>query len=139
MASVGTPSEAQLGNAFDLIEQRLRPDAILVYGSLVAGRLTPDSDIDIALLLGRRLLDAFELSRLRTDLEALLGRSVDLVNLDTASPILAMEVLRRYRIGRARRRDAVDELVARTLTAYFDLKRVRRPIEDAIRQRALAR
>lgn len=136
MAQASTPTESQLRAAFDLIEQRVAPDAILLYGSLAADRLGAESDVDVGLLLGRRRIDPFELARLRTDVEALLGRDVDLVNLDTASPILAMEVLRLHRVARARRGDAIEDLVARTLTAYFDLKRVRKPIEDAIRQRA---
>lgn len=117
-----------------LIEQRLDPAAILLYGSLASGRLRPDSDVDIALLLGNGAVDLFELARLRTDVEAIIGRDVDLVVLDSVSPILAMEVVRCHQIARNRRPDLLHRFTVRTLGAYFDLKRVRQPIEEALQR-----
>jgi hypothetical protein len=57
---------------------------------------------------------------------------VDLVVLDSASPILAMEVLRSHRFLSQRNPQRWQRFVLRTLGAYFDLKRVRQPIEAAI-------
>lgn len=116
------------------IEQQLHPASILLYGSLVSGRLGPHSNVDIAVLLGDGAADPFELARLRTDLEAIIGRDVDLVVLDSASPIIAMEVVRQHRIVRNRRPDLLHGFVVKTLGAYFDLKRVRRPIEESLQR-----
>jgi predicted nucleotidyltransferase len=137
MTRDAAPSEAQLLAALDLIEARLQPEAILIYGSLAGGRLSASSDVDLGLLLGHREVDPFSLAQLRVDLEAVLAREVDLVNLDHVSPILAMQVLRRHRVARLRSPAAFDAFIARTTTAYADLKRTRRPIEDAMRQRAV--
>jgi len=54
------------------------------------------------------------------------------VNLDDASPILRMQVLK-YGI-RVYTRDVrrVNEFFVRTINEYDDLKRVRKPIEDNI-------
>lgn len=118
----------------DLIDRRVQPAAILLYGSAATGRTHASSDVDLALLVGGALPDAFALAALRVDLAALLGRDVDVVLLDTASPILAMEVLRHHRPLTNRRPALLDQFLAKTLSAYFDLKRVRRPIEAMLLQ-----
>lgn len=128
-------SDAQLQDALTLIERRLQPAAILLYGSAASGQLRPDSDIDIGVLLDGPA-DPFELAALRTDAEALLGRDVDLVVLDIASPILAMEVLRQHRVMVNHRPQLLENFIIKTLGAYFDLKRVRQPIEAALLRRS---
>jgi len=132
MEYAGTLSDSQLPEAIALIDRCLRPAAILLYGSAASGRLQRDSDIDIAVLIGGRPADPFDLAALRTDVEAVLGRNLDLVVLDTASPILAMEVLRQRRVMVNHRPQVLEDFVVKTLGAYFDLKQVRRPIEEAI-------
>lgn len=115
---------------------RLHPAALLLFGSVASESMRPDSDVDLALLLGGPCPDAFALRSLGTDLEAVLGREVDLMILDTASPVHAMEVLRQHRVLVNHRPEVLENFVVRKLGAYFDLKRVRRPIEDAILQRS---
>lgn len=69
--------------------QRLRPqilaaaaangaDSVRVFGSVARGEETPESDVDFLVQLrpGRTLLD---LTRLEMELEALLGRRVDVL------------------------------------------------------------
>ncbi len=132
MNDAAPPTAAQLDEVVAVIDRRLRPAAILLYGSAATGQLRPDSDVDIAVLLGRRSADPFELAALRTDIEARLGRDVDLVALETASPILAMEVLRQHRILVNNQPQLLENFIVKTLGAYFDLKQVRQPIEEAI-------
>lgn len=118
----------------DLIERRLRPAAVLVFGSGAAGRLHASSDVDLAVLAGGPPPDAFRVASLRVELAALLQREVDVVILDAASPVLAMEVLRHHRVLRNRQPEVLERFIVRTLSAYFDLKQVRRPIEAALLQ-----
>ena len=119
-----------------LIDSRLHPAATLVYGSAASGRLDAQSDLDIGVLLGRReMIDWQTLGKRRTDLEAFAQCAGDLVILDTASPILSMEVLRNHRVLSMPRPEAFHDFFARTLTDYFDLKRIRRPIEEALLKR----
>jgi predicted nucleotidyltransferase len=124
--------DTTLAAALSLLEERYQPLAVLLFGSHASGLEKPDSDVDLGLLLGRAAPDAFSLARTQTDLEEVLGKSVDLVVLDTASPILRMEALRRHRILVQKDPERFEQFVVRTLGEYFDLKRVREPIERAL-------
>ncbi len=134
MGQVVPPLASGLDDAVALIGRRFAPAAILLYGSAARGELRRDSDIDIGILFGSQPPDAFELASTRTDVEARVGRDVDLVVLDTASPILSMEVLREHRVLLNRAPEIMESFIVKTLGAYFDLKRVRRPIEEALRR-----
>ncbi len=123
----------QLEDVVGRLERRWEPAAILLYGSAAQARLRPESDIDIAVLCDEHVPDAFEVASLRTDLESILGRTVDLVILNSCSPILAMEVLRQHRALRVRAPEMLERFTVNTLGAYFDLKRTRQPIEEALR------
>lgn len=115
------------------IERRLHPAAVLVFGSSVAGTTTPASDVDIALLLDRPGVDdASDVGAVASDIEETVGRDVDLVVLDRASPVIVMEVLRGGRLVRCAKPDALERFTVRTLTDYADLKITRRPIEERL-------
>jgi predicted nucleotidyltransferase len=124
--------EQVLQSAAECLEARFRPAAILLYGSHAAGRDGSTSDVDLALVMGSTTIEPFALAAARTDLEEVLGRPVDLAVLDSASPILRMEVLRSGRILRKPDPERFETFVVRALGAYFDLKRVRAPIERAL-------
>jgi predicted nucleotidyltransferase len=137
MAQNISVDEVRLEQAVRAIDDRFEPAAILLYGTAATGKLRAGSDIDLAVLVGGSNPDPFETASLRTDLEALIGRAVDVVILDSASPILAMEVLRSHRLLLVRQADLLDRFVVKTLGAYFDLKRTRQPIEEALRRSAM--
>lgn len=124
--------EESLSRAVALLEERFAPAAILLYGSRAAGRAGPASDVDLAILAGERNVDPFEVARTKTDLEDLLHAPVDLVVLDGASPVLRMEVLRCSRVLRKSDPERFEAFVVRTTGEYFDLKKVREPIERAL-------
>ena len=105
--------------------------AAYLFGSATRGRLTTESDIDIALLFAEPP-DALRVLDMREDLTTLLGRQADLVNLNQASPILGMQVLRNGEIVFERSARAARQFRVRTIFAYFDLKQVRKPIEEAL-------
>lgn len=129
----------RLGEAVAVIERCLHPAAIFLFGSAARGELRSDSDVDIAILTGGPPVDPFRVAGLKTDVEAVLGRAVDLAVLDDASPILCMEVLREHRLLVNHNAGLLQRFVVKTLGAYFDLKRTRRPIEDALRAQAQSR
>lgn len=121
----------QVERIAEMLDARFGLDALWVFGSVASETATAGSDVDLAALLGRRpaplaLLDA------RAEVAALLGRDVDLVDLGRASPVLAMQVLRRGRLlvdrGPARRRRFVAGVPGR----YEDLKLQRRATEAAL-------
>jgi predicted nucleotidyltransferase len=113
-----------------------QPDVLAGYlfGSAVRERLTPESDIDIALLFSQPP-EALRLVDMQEDLTTLLGRQAHLVNLKQASAVLGMQVLRSGEIVFERSPRATREFQVGTMFAYFDLKRVRKPIEEALLSR----
>lgn len=93
-----TDTEKQLRDYFSTRP----PDSVAVYlcGSEGRGTAGPDSDVDLAVLYAKRppsTLDSLHLA-LEADLERLLGRSIEVVVLNTASADLAHRVLRDGRL-----------------------------------------
>lgn len=104
--------------------------AVYLFGSAAQGRMNRFSDIDVAVLYRRNQTP--DLRRQLADQETLserLNRTVDLVNLNTASPILGRQVLKNGRLLLNQDPSAVNNYFVQTLNAYFDLKRSRREIE----------
>lgn len=134
-AGMAPEPDSRMAGAVRLLEQQLHPAAIVLFGSRAGGTVRPDSDFDLGVLCGRPAPDAFTVAGLETELEDVLRGAVDLVMLDSASPILAMEVLRSHRVLAMHDPEAFETFTVRTLMAYFDLKRVREPIERAILSR----
>ncbi len=65
---------------------------IYLFGSRAAGTHRPDSDVDIA-FLSTRTVDPLQRFELANRLSDQLGNEVDLVDLSTASTVLAKEVV----------------------------------------------
>ena len=124
--------DASLERAIAMLEERFSPAAIVLFGSRARGTQRRASDFDLAILVGTTSLDALAVAATKTDLEAMLHRDADLIVLDGASPILAMEILRNHRVLRCGDAEAWERFMVHTLGAYFDLKRVREPIERAL-------
>lgn len=118
------------------LDRRVGLDALWVYGSVARGTDTAGSDVDLAALFARRPAAA-ELLSLPGDLAVLAGRDVDLVDLDTASPVIAMQVLREGRLLAdvvPRRRIA---FVSGLTSRYEDLRRLRQGSEAALLKRVV--
>ena len=105
--------------------------AAYLFGSAVQNRLTADSDVDVGLLF-ETSPNGIQLLELQEDLTTVLKRQADLVDLNHVSPILGMQVLKHGEIVFERSERAVREFQVRTMFAYFDLKQVRKPIEEAL-------
>jgi predicted nucleotidyltransferase len=109
-------------------------DALFVYGSEAADRARADSDLDLAVRAPRPVEPA-DLLEIRAELSRQLGREVDLVDLAAASPILAMQVVRKGRLVVDAHPTRPAELQARIFSQYADLKRVRAEAESALLER----
>lgn len=121
--------------ALDSCEQRFAQEAsilgVWLLGSAASGRLREDSDVDFAVLYRENSHFAFEEhGRLASDLEAILGRPVDLGRLTTRNLIYAYEAIRQgklvYELGPGEANDFAERVAA----LYFDLKRDRKVVED---------
>jgi len=100
---------------------------VFLFGSAARGFSTDESDVDIAIMF-ERVPDLFELNDLREQLSRCAGKEVDLITLNTASPIIKMQVLRYGLLIKKDERDYNDFFVS-TVREYSDLKYVRKEIE----------
>lgn len=128
------PQQGPLAEATRRIVEVLDPAAVLLFGSRATGRGGAASDHDLAVLVAGDQPDWATVRRLQLDLEEILGSDVDLVVLDDASPIIAMQVLREGRLLACRDAQALENLTVRMLTDYADLKIQRAPIERRLLQ-----
>ena len=108
-------------------------DSIAVYrfGSSVAGSTHSGSDVDVA-VLGPRTLGATERFDLQERVAASLGRDVDLVDLQSASTVMAMQVVSTGEVlfdGVPESRGAFEDL---TFSSYARLNEERRGILERI-------
>lgn len=127
-------AEDDLQTALDLLDRRFGLDTLWLFGSEAQKRARPDSDIDLAALFHRRP-GALEIFDTRADLAEILHRDVDLVDLDQASPILGMQVLRHGRLlvdRNLRRRYA---FFSKTVSMYEDIQIIRRNAERLLFER----
>jgi len=119
-----------------LLDERFGLDTLWLFGSEAQGRARADSDVDLAVLFRSRPT-VLELLDAKADVALAIGREVDLVDLGRASPILVMQVLKTGRLlfdfNPARR----ISFVARAPGLYEDIKRIRRPAEQALIRRFL--
>ncbi len=99
--------------------------AAYIFGSVAQGRARPDSDIDVGVLLGRRLPEARAL-RYRLTLAGELGAAlhrndVQLVILNDATPLLAQRALSRGVLVFQRSRAARVRFHVATARRYEDM------------------
>jgi uncharacterized protein len=104
---------------------RAEVQAAYIFGSMASGRARPDSDIDIAVLVDRRVRSVQSLNyrlKLLADLGAALHRTdVDLVILNQATPLLAHRILSRGKLIFERSASARIRFQVGTASRYLDL------------------
>lgn len=111
--------------------------ALYLFGSSVIGGEHPGSDVDIAILLApEEAVQAgnMGMSDLRFDLEDVLGKTVDLINLRTASTDLRKEIIttgKRIHTGDER---GAEEFEVLTISLYQKLNEERGEILDEFRR-----
>jgi predicted nucleotidyltransferase len=112
--------------------------AAYIFGSVAQGRARPDSDIDVGVLLGRRLPDARALRyrlTLADELGAALHRNdVQLVILNDAPPLLAQRVLSQGVLVFQRSRAARVRFHVATAQRYDDMVPTMERYVDRLKQ-----
>ena len=103
----------------------------LVFGSFGTGRFGPESNVDLAVRFPTPL-PRTEFFDLLHRLSEIAGRKVDLVDLGSADPIIAMQALRHGRPLLVRDRAAFETFRMTTPSRYFDWKLSRRPVEERL-------
>lgn len=104
-----------------------RPAAIYFFGSAATGRERPDSDLDLAFLPSAPVepLARFEASQALADG---LRREVDLVDLSTATTVMAKEVIRTGILISESMPALRHDFEMRTLSDYARLNEERQPV-----------
>lgn len=130
------PVETSLREVIALLDRRFGLDCLILFGSEARGGAGPGSDLDLAALFRTRPAEA-ALFEARAELERLVGRAVDLVDLQRASPILALQVLRDGRCIHGTESSGLAAFRATLPGRYEDLKRVRAAAEAALVERVV--
>jgi predicted nucleotidyltransferase len=116
-------------------EQRSEPIvAAYLYGSEARGTAGPNSDIDVAILFGKRPAGTLSAQPygIEDELRGLVRRPVQVIALDTAPPDLAHRVLRDGLLLHERDRATRIRFEVAARNAYFDVK----PFLDRYRRTA---
>jgi len=107
-----------------------------LFGSFAENRATEESDVDVAFLCdAKKIPTGLILMAWKEALSDKLKRAVDIVCLNTASPILGVQVMQNGKDIFVKDALAYDLYRARLLLEYAELKKVRKPMEDAILKR----
>jgi len=102
-----------------------------MFGSFVEGRLTNESDVDIALLFEKEP-DLPTLVSIMNGITDITDRKVDIVVLNYASPIIRMQVLKRGRLLKKTNDKIYNDFFLRAVKEYDELKIVRKAQEENI-------
>jgi uncharacterized protein len=107
---------------------------VFLFGSTATGRSRRKSDVDIAILFKPPpgVDQSEDISDMAGRLSVLLGKEVDLVQLDRASPVLKMQVLKNGVLVYASDKRHFYQFQMDTINQYDDLKRVREECEKSI-------
>jgi predicted nucleotidyltransferase len=105
----------------------LEPAVVYLFGSFGTSRQHPGSDLDLA-ILAVAPLDPVSLFRLGGEISTALNREVDLIDLSTASTVMAKEVLRTGERLFTADLNVAREFEMRALSDYARPNEERRPI-----------
>jgi predicted nucleotidyltransferase len=118
---------------FDSLEGIVSVD---LFGSYAQNRQTEMSDVDIAVLWERNSVpEPLKQISWREELSTRLNKSVDLVCLNTASPIIGMQVLQHRKNILMKNQYQYENYQMVLFTSYADLKILRAPMEKNILNR----
>ena len=122
-----------------LVQQILTmfPDtqAIYLFGSYAAGTVSPQSDVDIAVLLpSHHLTEAVHWWQLQERLVNVVNRQVDLINMRQVSTVFQMEIIRTGQRIFCHQLPVCNEYEALTISLYQKLNEERSAIITAIRE-----
>ena len=106
--------------------------AVWLLGSAQTEQMHSESDVDFAVLYTRgHIRDFDQSSSLISDLEAILGRPVDLGKLNTQNLIYSHEAISKGQSIYNREPVQTSRFVEQVFAMYFDLKQSRKVVEDA--------
>ncbi len=123
--------------ACDLLAADDAIEFALLFGSFARGNPRPWSDVDIAIFVAQPL-DLLEVGQLTAALERSVGRTVDLLVLNTAierNPALAYNVIREGSLLFCRRHETFVDCKTKIMLQYLDTAFLRAMVERALAER----
>jgi uncharacterized protein len=117
-----------------LLDERVHPYAVYLFGSGARGTLREDSDIDLA-FLADATPTSYDQFRLAQEAAEMLNREVDLVNLSVAETVFGAQIVTSGRLVVNRDRERVTAFQIRTLKEYALLNEERADILNRIYER----
>ena len=115
--------------------------AVYLFGTYGKADEWPNSDVDIALLLPKKLVESVDrltLSRLNSGLESIINRKVDLINLRKVSTVFQKEIVAADRRIYCADVNASDKFEMLTLSYYQKLNEERKEILDEFNRTGIA-
>jgi len=104
---------------------------VFLFGSAASGKVAEDSDIDIGILFENQP-DVYEINELKSELNAIFKKDIDIADLNSVSPILKMQVLKNGALVLAKDKKVYNQFYVDTINQYDDLKQIRKTCEDNI-------
>jgi uncharacterized protein len=124
-------SETQHIALLGYFEQHPEILSAYLFGSFAKGTATPSSDVDLALFLAKTPGIAW-ITDTTAALSKQLGREVDLILLNNASPFLKFQVFRYGKLLFERDRKSLSHFLASSLIEYYDYEPLKRIMENKV-------
>lgn len=125
-------------NSFSEIQLKLKPffsalyKVVIVFGSAATDSLAKESDIDLAVLMSKATLNFGEKSKIISEFQDKLDRTVDLIFLNDADIIITNQILTTGKVIWNSDPDYFLEFQARKTSEYIDFKLSRQIIEQSL-------
>lgn len=118
----------------NILTEKTSAFIIILFGSAAGGRMREDSDIDIA-FLSDKILSEYEVFEIAQELGNVLGRDVDLIDLNKASTVFKANILGTGKIIYSADENRKHVFQIRTFKEYSLLNEERKEILDRVRER----
>jgi predicted nucleotidyltransferase len=117
----------------DFLINKLSPSLILIFGSASSGNFRAESDLDIAFLTETEI-DSYQVYQIAQELSSLVGRDIDLVDLQETSTVFRAQIVGKGVTIFAKNNNFENEFKVRTLKDYALLNEERAPILKRIKE-----
>lgn len=104
---------------------------VFLFGSAASRKMAEGSDIDIGILFEFQL-DFYKVNEFKNELSSMFKRDIDIANLNSASPVLKMQVLKNGVLVFAKDKKIYNQFYVDAINQYDDLKQTRKICEDNI-------
>ncbi len=104
---------------------------VFLFGSAASRKMAEGSDIDIGILFEFQF-DFYKVNEFKNELSSMFKREIDIANLNSASPVLKMQVLKNGVLVFAKDKKIYNQFYVDAINQYDDLKQTRKICEDNI-------